>query len=103
MERRFLSRRLEDAPEPISFDAFEKALAGEQEPSDWLSQRFFEMQSWMHEIARLEEAPDAKESYGRYLEWLPFAHRSRAFFEASAKDLGYKLDELAQVPGERLF
>ena len=103
MERRFLSKRLEDAPDPISFEAFEKALAGEEEPPDYFSRRFFEMQTWMHEIAHLDETPDVKESYARYLEWLPYTHRVRAFFEASAKDLGYKLDELAQTPGERLF
>ena len=103
IERRFLSKRLEDAPDPISFEAFEKALLGEGEPPDWFSQRFFEMQSWMHDLARLEGSPDVKESYGRYLEWLPYTHRVRDFFEASAKDLGYKLDELAQTPGERLF
>lgn len=103
VERRFLSRRLEDAPDPISFEAFEKALLGEDEPPDRYSQHFFEMQSWMKELARIEETPDVKDSYGRYLEWLPYTHRVRAFFEASAKDLGYKLDELAQTPGERLF
>ena len=103
MERRFLSKRLEDAPDPISFEAFEKAMDGEREPPDRLSQRFFEMQSFMHELARIEETPDVKEAYGRYLEWLPYTHRVRVFFEASAKDLGYKLDELAQIPGERLF
>jgi len=31
--------------------------------------------------------------YARYQQWLPFAHRNRSFFEASARDLGYELDE----------
>ena len=103
MERRFLSERLEEAPDPISFEAFEKALVGEEEPPDWLSGRFFEMQSWMQNLARLEGPPDVKDAYRRYLEWLPYTHRVRVFFEASAKDLGYRLDELSQIPGERLF
>ena len=103
VERRFLSEPPGDAPDPISFEAFEKALAGETESPDWYSARFFEMQSWMHKLAHLEEPPDVKEAYGRYEEWLPYAYRVRTFFEASAKDLGYNLDELAQFPGERLF
>ncbi len=103
MERRFLSKRPEDAPAPISFEAFEKALTGEGEPPDRYSQRFFEMQSWMYELAHLEGQPDVKDAYKRYGEWLPFAYRVRTFFEASAKDLGYNLDELAQIPGKRLF
>jgi hypothetical protein len=52
---------------------------------------------------RLEAPPAPKESYERYEEWLSFAHRNRAFFEASAKDLGYELHELDHSPGDRLF
>ena len=102
MERRFLSKRLEEAPDPISFEAFEKALAREVAP-DWSSERFFEMQHWMRDLAHLDGPPDVKDAYGRYLEWLPYAHRVRTFFEASARDLGYELDEIAQTPGKRLF
>ncbi|WP_166398067.1 hypothetical protein [Rubrobacter marinus] len=57
----------------------------------------------MGELVHLEGPPDPKEAYARYNEWLPFAHRNRAFFEASAKDLGYELDELFDEPGQRLF
>ena len=96
------SNRLQDAPEPISCEHFEKALESGKSP-DWYSERFFEMQSWMWELADLDEPPDVKDAYKRYLEWLPYNHRVRTFFEASARDLGYNLDELAQSPGERLF
>jgi hypothetical protein len=61
------------------------------------------MQLYAWELARLEGTPDPKESYERYEEWLPFAHRNRAFFEASVKDLGYELHELDRSPGDRLF
>jgi hypothetical protein len=103
MDERFLSERLEDAPKPVSFESFEAALAGQRDPPDWFSKRFVEMERWMRDLAHLEGAPDAKEAYERYSEWLPFAHHVRAFFEASAKDLGYELEELEGGPGERLF
>jgi hypothetical protein len=61
------------------------------------------MQLYMQNLTRIEEPPDLEESYSRYKEWLPFAHLNETFFEASAKDLGYELDELNQSPDERLF
>jgi ion channel len=103
MDERFLSEHLEGAPKPVSFEGFEAALTGQRDPPDWFSKRFVEMERWMRDLAHLEEAPDAKEAYERYSEWLPFAHHVRAFFEASAKDLGYELEELAHGPGEKLF
>ena len=57
----------------------------------------------MRELAHLEEPPDPEEAYDRYKKWLPFARRNRAFYEASARDLGYELEELEGGPGERLF
>jgi hypothetical protein len=103
MDERFLSEHLEDVPKPVSFEGFEAALTGQRDPPDWFSKRFVEMERWMRDLAHLEEAPDAKEAYERYSEWLPFAHHVRAFFEASAKDLGYELEELAHGPGEKLY
>ena len=103
MDERFLSEHLEDTPKPVSFEGFEAALTGQRDAPDWFSKRFVEMERWMRDLADLEGAPDAKEAYERYSEWLPFAHHVRAFFEASAKDLGYELDELAHGPGEKLF
>jgi hypothetical protein len=103
IDERFLSEHLEKAPPPISFETFEAALEGDEEASGpWLT-RFLEMQLYARELVRLEGTPDPKESYERYKEWLPFAHRNRAFFEASAKDLGYELHELDRSPGDRLF
>jgi hypothetical protein len=99
----FLSEHLEEAPDSVPFETFEAALERAKEPSDpWLD-RFVQIQSFMREIAHLEDRPDPDEAYERYKKWLPFAHRNRSFFEASAKDLGYELDELARGPGERLF
>jgi hypothetical protein len=103
MDERFLSEHLEDAQKPVSFEGFEAALTGQRDPPDWFSKRFVEMERWMRDLAHLEEAPDAKEAYERYSEWLPFAHHVRAFFEASAKDLGYEFEELAHGPGEKLY
>jgi hypothetical protein len=99
----FLSEHLEEAPDPVPFETFEAALERAKEPSDpWLD-RFVQIQSFMREIVHLEDRPDPDEAYERYKKWLPFAHRNRSFFEASARDLGYELDELARGPGQRLF
>jgi hypothetical protein len=104
VDERFLSEQLEKAPAPVPFEMFKAALqeASEEHPDRWL-RRFLETQRYMWDLARIEEPPSPEESYGRYKEWLPFAHRNRAFFEASAKDLGYELQELDRSPGERLF
>ena len=103
LDEYFLSEHLEEAPDPVPFETFEAALERAKEPSDpWLD-RFLQIQSFMRELARIEERPDPEEAYNRYRRWLPFAYRNRSFFEASAKDLGYELDELARGPGERLF
>ena len=103
IDERFLSEHLEKPPAPVSFEKFGAALGSGEEPEDsWLA-RFFETQRYMRDLARIENPPAPEESYVRYTEWLPFAHRSCSFFEASAKDLGYELDELNSSPGERLF
>ncbi len=103
LERRFLSGRLEEQPDPVPFETFEAALERGKEPADpWLG-RFLQINRFMHDLARLEGPSDPQEAYARYEEWLPFAHRNRSFFEASARDLGYELDDLAYGPGERLF
>ena len=103
LDERFLSEELENSPEPVPFETFQAALERDKEPSDPWVERFREMEAFMREMARLEDIPDPEERYERYKEWLPFAHRNRAFFEASAKDLGYDLKDLAQAPGKRLF
>ena len=54
-------------------------------------ERFFEMQLYMRDLARTQDSPDPKACYERYKEWLPFAHRNRAFYEATARELGYGL------------
>jgi hypothetical protein len=99
----FLSEHLEEAPDPVPFETFVAALERAKEPSDpWLD-RFLQIQSFMCELARIEEPSDPEEAYDRYRRWLAFAYRNRSFFEASAKDLGYELDELVREPGKRLF
>jgi hypothetical protein len=99
----FLSERLKAAPNPVPFETFEAAYGRDKDQADpWLG-RFLQLESFMRDLVRLEGTPDPEEAYDRYEQWLPFAHRNRSFFEASARDLGYKLDELAQGPGERLF
>ena len=103
LDERFLREELENSPEPVPFETFQAALERDKEPSDPWLERFMEMEAFMREMARLEGIPDPEEGYERYKEWLPFAHRNRAFFETSAKDLGYDLKDLAQAPGKRLF
>ena len=103
LDERFLSRHLEETPEPVPFETFEAAISRDKEPADpWLA-RFLQIEAFMRELAHYEEPPDPEEAYDRYKKWLPFAHRNRAFYEASARDLGYELEELEGGPGERLF
>ncbi len=66
-------------------------------------ERFLEMQLYMRDLVRTQDSADPEECYERYKEWLPFAHRNRAFFEATARELGYGLEELDRNPGDRLF
>jgi hypothetical protein len=46
--------------------------------------RFSEMQLYMRNLAGIEEPSATEEACDRY-KVAPFAHRNRAFFEASAK------------------
>jgi Ion channel len=103
LDERFLSQHLEEAPQPVSFETFDAAYSRDKEPADpWLA-RFLQIEGCMRELAYLDDPPDPHEAYDRYEEWLPFAHRNRAFFDASARDLGYELEELEGGPGERIF
>ena len=103
LDERFLSERLGVPPDPVPFETFEAALERGEEPSEaWLGQ-FLQINASMHDLTRLQGPSDPQEAYARYEEWLPFAHRNRTFFEASARDLVYNLDDLAHGPGERLF
>lgn len=103
VEERFLSEAVEETPEPVPFETFKAALTRDKDPSDYFLGRFLQMESFMRDLAHLEELPDPEEAYERYRNWLPFTHHTRNFFEATARDLGYDLEDLAQEPGERLF
>ncbi len=103
LDERFLSENLEEAPVPVPFETFRSAHEQEEEPENHWVARFFEMQRYMYKLARIKEPADAEEDYDQYKKWLPFAHRNQAFFEASARDLGYELKDLDYGPGERLF
>lgn len=103
VEERFLSESIEEPPEPVPFETFEAALTRDKDPLDYFLGRFLQMEIFMRELARIEEPPDPEEAYERYRSWLPFTHHARTFFEATARDLGYEIEELAQGPGERLF
>lgn len=103
LDERFLSEHLGEPPDPVPFETFRAALEHGKEPSDLWLERFFEMQLFMRDLAQLEGPPDTEESYDRYKEWLRFGYRNRAFFETSAKDLGYELHELRRNPDDKLF
>jgi hypothetical protein len=103
IDERFLSKSLEKAPEPVPFETFEAAFERGKEPSGPWLERFFEMQVYMRGLARAQDSADPEECYERYKEWLPFAYRNRAFFEATARELGYGLHALDRNPGDRLF
>lgn len=102
-DERFLSEPLEDAPAPVAFETFAAALERGKQPADPWLERFVRTGSFMRDLVGLEDRPDPEEAYGRYKEWLPFAHRNAAFVEATARDLGYERDELEGEPGERLY
>jgi hypothetical protein len=103
IDERFLSKSLEKAPEPVPFETFEAAFERGKEPSDPWLECFFEMQVYMRGLARAQDSADPEECYERYKEWLPFAYRNRAFFETTARELGYGLHALDRNPGDRLF
>ena len=103
LEERFLSESPGDPPEPVSFETFEAALLRGKEPADYWLERFLKMNGFMRDLVHLEDTPDPEETYGRYERWLPFAYHNRAFFETSALDLGYEIEELEKGPGNRLF
>lgn len=84
LDERFLSEPLENSPDP------------------WLD-RFLQIESFMRDLVNLDAPPDPEEAYVLYERWLPFAHRNRAFFEASASELDYEFHALEGGPGERLF
>ena len=102
IDERFLSKCLEETPEPVPFETFEAAFERGKEPSDPWLERFLEIQLYMRDLVRKDSA-DSEECYERYKEWLPFAHRNWTFFEATAEELGYRLHELDRNPGDRLF
>jgi hypothetical protein len=103
LDDRFLSEDLEEVPDPVPYETFEATLERGKDPTDpWLPD-FLGINTFMHDLARLEENPDPEEAYERYREWLPFAHRNRSFYEALARDLGYELDELEGGPGELIY
>jgi hypothetical protein len=103
LEERFLSQPPGDPPEPVPFETFEAALLRGKEPADYWLERFLKMNSFMRDLVHLGDTPDPEEAYARYGRWLPFAYHNRAFFETSALDLGYEIEELEKGPGNRLF
>lgn len=107
IEKRFLSggRAKEDVPKAVDFATFVGCLEGKEEPADtWLSE-FLDLECSMRRLARLDDTlPEAEEAYGRYEEWLPFAHRVDRFVRASLEDLGRDPDEFRRRdPKEKLF
>jgi hypothetical protein len=103
LEERFFSGPLDEPPEPIPFETFESALLRDKEPADYWLGRFLQMNAFMRDLIYLEDDPEPGESYERYKKWLLFAYHNRAFFETSARDLGYGINELESGPGNKLF
>jgi hypothetical protein len=103
LEERFLSEPLGEPPDPVPFETFESALLRDKEPSDYWLGRFLQMNSFMRDLVHPEGPPDPEEAYGRYERWLTFAYHNRAFFETSALDLGYEIEEVEKGPGNKLF
>lgn len=103
VDDRFLSHHLPPVPESVSFETFAASFEDGEEPKDAMLGHFLEMEAFMRGLAKLEGLPQTKEAYLRYTEWLPFAHHNWAFWEATARDLGYERREITQGPGNKLF
>jgi hypothetical protein len=103
LEERFPSEPLGEPPDPVPFETFEAAHGRDKEPSDYWLGRFLQMNAFMRDLVHLEDPPEPEEAYGRYERWLAFAYHNRAFFETSALDLGYGIEELESGPGRKLF
>lgn len=78
------------SPAAVSFEAFSAAYrAGEAAPDRWLG-RFLRLDREMARLAKLSLAEDPREAYGRYQQWLPFAHRLEQLIAAVSRDLDYQ-------------
>ncbi len=103
VKEQFTSQDQETPPQPVSFDTFAASVQRDGDVSDTWVERFLELDRWMCQLARLPDCADLVEAYARYKEWLPFAHQTSAFVQATAADLGYNPAEFTHSPGERRF
>lgn len=79
-----------DIPAPISFGDFSAAHDGSVETTDIWVGRFLHLSRRMAQLAGISFAPDPRETYARYLQWLPFAHRCERVTSVVGRDLDYQ-------------
>jgi hypothetical protein len=77
-------------PVPVSFEDFVGAHLGTVETSDIWLRRFLHLTGEMRRLAKLTVTDDPQETYARYRQWLPFAHRAAQATMAVSLDLDYQ-------------
>jgi hypothetical protein len=87
-------------PEPAALEQLRAALGdGDAAVEDVAAvKEFAALDRFMRRLAHLEGAPDPREAYERYREWLPFATETAAFVSRVAADLGTDLGNLEAEP-----
>jgi hypothetical protein len=79
-----------DTPTPVSFEAFFPAHDGTVETTDMWLGRFLHLTRKLEQLAGLSFALDSRETYTRYLQWLPFAYRCERVTSVVSQDLDYQ-------------
>ncbi|HEX2274972.1 MAG TPA: potassium channel family protein, partial [Acidimicrobiales bacterium] len=97
VEHHFVPRVPRGDQDPVPFDRFKAALAGDAEGDERLAE-FLELDRFMRDLAEIDDGPDPHEAYRRYCEWLPFATESAAFVSRMADDLGTDMGRLTAEP-----
>jgi hypothetical protein len=103
IEEQFISKQQHAPPEPVPFDTFVASFRRKSDGMDPWVKHFLDLDCFMRRVADKHLPVDLEEMYGRYTQWLPFAHQTSAFVKASAHELGYSLPELFQEPAKPRF
>lgn len=96
-ERRYRKMKWQTAPvpAPLAQDEFTQQLtlfrtAGSRGGLDPMSVRFFVMNDEMAALIQQPSLADLDDAYQRYVQWLPFAHRSQQFVGDVSRDLDFQ-------------
>jgi hypothetical protein len=87
-----------DHPSPRPYETFVKAYEGNADPDDHWLDRFNDMDRRMRQIVCSVQGPDPHEAYRRYVDWLPFAHRTETAVDRLARDLASDPRQVKPAP-----